>query len=41
MSETLTQTNAIQDVLDALGVKEMNSGAAIGTHWFTPRGRNH
>ncbi len=38
MSETLTQTNAIQDVLDALGVKEMNSGAAIGTHWFTPRG---
>lgn len=38
MSETLVKENAIQDVLNTLGVKQMNSGAAVGTHWFTTRG---
>jgi aldehyde dehydrogenase (NAD+) len=38
MSETIVKENAIQDVLDALGVKQMNSGAAVGTHWFATRG---
>ena len=38
MSDTLVKENAIQDVLDKLGIKPMNSGAAVGTHWFTTRG---
>lgn len=38
MSETLLKENAIQDVLDTLGIKQMNSGAAVGNHWFTTRG---
>lgn len=38
MSETLVKENAIQDVLNTLGVKQMNNGAAVGTHWFTTRG---
>ncbi len=38
MSETLVKENAIQDVLDTLGVKQMNSGAAVGTQWFNTTG---
>lgn len=37
MSEVMEATN-IQEVLDVLGVKANNSGAAVGSHWFATRG---
>ncbi|CAG5078600.1 L-piperidine-6-carboxylate dehydrogenase [Parvicella tangerina] len=38
MSETLVKENAIQDVLDTLGIKQMNSGAAVGSKWMNTTG---
>jgi len=39
MSDTITQSKVdIQEVLDVLGVKKENSGAAVGNHWFATRG---
>jgi aldehyde dehydrogenase (NAD+) len=37
MSDLMEATN-IQEVLSQLGIKEVNSGAAIGEHWFATRG---
>ena len=37
MSDVMEATN-IQEVLSQLGIKEVNSGAAIGKHWFATRG---
>jgi len=37
MSDVMESTN-IQEVLSQLGIKEVNSGAAIGKHWFATRG---
>jgi len=37
MTETMQAVN-IQEVLDTFGIKENNSGAAVGTHWFATRG---
>ena len=37
MADVIEATN-IQDVLTSLGIKEENSGAAVGTHWFATRG---
>ncbi|MFT7155159.1 MAG: aldehyde dehydrogenase (NAD+) [Parvicella sp.] len=39
MSETATQSVVnIQEVLDTLGIKPQNSGAAVGNHWFEATG---
>ena len=37
MSDAMEATN-IQEVLSQLGIKEVNSGAAVGAHWFATRG---
>ena len=37
MSDVMEATN-IQEVLSQLGIKEVNSGAAVGAHWFATRG---
>ena len=37
MSDVMEATN-IKEVLSQLGIKEVNSGAAIGEHWFATRG---
>ena len=37
MSTTAVQTE-IKEILDQLGIKELNNGASTGSHWFNTRG---
>ena len=37
MSDVMEATN-IQEVLSQLGIKEVNSGAAVGANWFATTG---
>jgi aldehyde dehydrogenase (NAD+) len=39
MSATLQATSQIEEVLQQLGIKKENSGAAVGPHWFATRGQ--
>ena len=34
----MNETIDIQKVLSALGIKDENHGAAVGTHWFATKG---
>jgi aldehyde dehydrogenase (NAD+) len=36
--DTLATASGTQEVLEALGIKPMNSGASVGSHWFATRG---
>ncbi len=38
MLDVMNETTNIKEVLNTLGVKEVNNGAAVGNHWFTTRG---
>ena len=38
MSEVMVDNFGIQEALEALGIKEVNSGASTGSHWFNTRG---
>lgn len=38
MSTVTTQENAIKEILQTLGIKPENKGAAAGKHWFATRG---
>ncbi|MCT4580128.1 MAG: aldehyde dehydrogenase family protein [Flavobacteriales bacterium] len=38
MLDVMNETTEIQKVLETLGVKEVNNGAAVGAHWFSTRG---
>lgn len=40
MSVTMEETTSMKDILSTLGVKEINSGAAVGQHWFNTRGES-
>ena len=37
MAEVLTDMG-MKEILDQLGIKEMNNGASTGGHWFNTRG---